>query len=155
MNGKELDGAARALRALDSFEIVDRLEVRPPETGIELQRGLDQFVASRVVEFEFDSDQLTAEGRETVDEVAVLLSSLPGINVEISGHTDSTGDDEFNLDLSKRRADAVRTYLVEQGLAGARFETAGFGETRPIADNETPEGRQRNRRTEFRVIEEN
>jgi OOP family OmpA-OmpF porin len=150
------DGVILRLEQLfPGFEIVDRLEVRPPETGIELQRGLDQFVASRVVEFEFDSDQLTAEGRETVEEVAALLSSLPGINVEISGHTDSTGDDEFNLDLSKRRADAVRTYLVEQGLAGARFETAGFGETRPIADNETPEGRQRNRRTEFRVIEEN
>ena len=137
------------------FKVVDRLEVRPPETGIELQRGLDQFVASRVVEFEFDSDVLTAEGRETVDEVAALLRSLPGVNVEISGHTDSTGDDAFNLDLSLRRADAVRAHLVEQGLAGARFETAGFGETRPIADNETPEGRQRNRRTEFRVIEEN
>lgn len=150
------DGVILRLEQLfPGFEIVDRLEVRPPESGIELQRGLDQFVASRVVEFEFDSDVLTAEGRETVDEVAALLRSLPGINVEISGHTDSTGDDEFNLDLSKRRADAVRTYLVEQGLAGARFETAGFGETRPIADNETPEGRQRNRRTEFRVIEEN
>jgi OOP family OmpA-OmpF porin len=137
------------------FKIVEHLEDRPPETGLELQRGLDQFVASRVVEFEFDSDVLTPEGRETVEEVGALLRSLPGVDVEISGHTDSTGDDEFNLDLSKRRADAVRTYLVEQGLAGARFETAGFGETRPIADNETPEGRQRNRRTEFRVIEEN
>jgi OOP family OmpA-OmpF porin len=137
------------------FKIVEHLEDRPPETGLELQRGLDQFVASRVVEFEFNSDVLTPEGRETVEEVGALLRSLPGVDVEISGHTDSTGDDEFNLDLSKRRADAVRTYLVEQGLAGARFETAGFGETRPIADNETPEGRQRNRRTEFRVIEEN
>jgi OOP family OmpA-OmpF porin len=107
------------------------------------------------VEFEFDNDVLTAEGRETVEEVAALLRSLPGVDVEISGHTDSTGDDAFNLDLSQRRADAVRTYLVEQGLSGARFETAGFGETRPIADNDTPEGRQRNRRTEFRVIEEN
>ncbi len=137
------------------FKVVDRLEVRPPETGIELQRGLDQFVASRVVEFEFDSDVLTADGRETVDEVAALLRPLPGVNVEISGHTDSTGDDAFNLDLSLRRADAVRAHLVEQGLSAARFETAGFGETRPIADNKTPEGRQRNRRTEFRVIEEN
>jgi OOP family OmpA-OmpF porin len=145
----------RLQQLFPGFEIVDRLEVRPPETGIELQRGLDQFVASRVVEFEFDSDMLTAEGRETVDEVAELLRSLPGVTVEISGHTDSTGDDAFNLDLSLRRADAVRAHLVEQGLSGARFETAGFGETRPIADNETPEGRQRNRRTEFRVIEEN
>jgi OOP family OmpA-OmpF porin len=150
------EGVIQRLEQLfPGFQIVDHLEVRPPESGIELQRGLDQFVASRVVEFEFDNDVLTAEGRETVEEVAALLRSLPGVDVEISGHTDSTGDDAFNLDLSQRRADAVRTYLVEQGLSGARFETAGFGETRPIADNDTPEGRQRNRRTEFRVIEEN
>lgn len=150
------EGVIQRLEQLfPGFKIVDRLEVRPPETGIELQRGLDQFVASRVVEFEFDSDVLTVEGRETVTEVAALLESLPGVSVEISGHTDSTGDDAFNLDLSQRRAVTVRDFLVEQGLSGSRFETDGFGETRPIADNETPEGRQRNRRTEFRVIEEN
>jgi len=150
------EGVIQRLEQLfPGFRIVDRLEVRPPETGIELQRGLDQFVASRVVDFEFDSDVLTADGRETVDEVAALLLSLPGVKVEISGHTDSTGDDAFNLDLSQRRAVTVRDHMVEQGLSGARFETGGFGETRPIADNETPEGRQRNRRTEFRVIEEN
>jgi outer membrane protein OmpA-like peptidoglycan-associated protein len=63
------------------------------------------------------------------------------------------GEDDFNMDLSQRRAESVRDYLVELGLARGRFDTAGFGETRPIADNETPEGRQRNRRTEFRVID--
>jgi OOP family OmpA-OmpF porin len=150
------EGVIQRLEQLfPGFEIVDRLEVRPPETGIELQRGLDQFVASRVVEFKTDSATLTPSGRETVDEVAALLKSIPGLKVEISGHTDATGDDAFNLDLSRRRAISVRDRLVEQGLSGARFATAGFGETRPIADNETPEGRQRNRRTEFRVIEEN
>ena len=150
------EGVIQRLEQLfPGFEIVDRLEVRPPETGIELQRGLDQFVASRVVEFKTDSATLTPAGRETVDEVAALLKSIPGLKVEISGHTDTTGDDAFNLDLSQRRAISVRDRLVEQGLSEARFETDGFGETRPIADNETPEGRQRNRRTEFRVIEEN
>jgi outer membrane protein OmpA-like peptidoglycan-associated protein len=135
------------------FEIVDRLETRPHESAEELQRGLDQFVASRVVEFEFDSDALTADGRRTVEEVAATLASLPGLRVEIAGHTDSAGDDDFNMDLSQRRADAVRNYLVELGLQRDRFETVGFGETRPIADNETEEGRQRNRRTEFRVLD--
>ncbi len=137
------------------FEVVDNLETRPPETGVELQRGLDQFVASRVVEFEFDSDALTADGRATVEEVAETLRSLPGVRVEIAGHTDNVGEDAFNLDLSQRRAASVRDYLVELGLSNTRFDATGFGETRPIADNETPEGRQRNRRTEFRVIEEN
>jgi outer membrane protein OmpA-like peptidoglycan-associated protein len=135
------------------FEIVDRLEVRPHETVEELQRGLDQFVASRVVEFDFDSDALTAEGRRTVEEVAATLASLPGLRVEIAGHTDSVGEDDFNMDLSQRRAESVRNYLVELGLARDRFDTTGFGETRPIADNETEEGRHRNRRTEFRVLD--
>ncbi|MEJ2547278.1 MAG: OmpA family protein [Gemmatimonadota bacterium] len=135
------------------FEIVDRLETRPHETAAELQRALDQFVASRVVEFEFDSDALTAQGRNTVGEVAATLASLPGLRVEIAGHTDSVGEDDFNMDLSQKRAEAVRNYLVELGLERGRFETVGFGETRPIADNETEEGRQRNRRTEFRVLD--
>jgi OOP family OmpA-OmpF porin len=144
---------ARLVELFPGFEIEDRLEVRPHVDAAELQRGLDQFVASRVVEFEFDSDVLTPEGRQTVAEVAATLASLPQVRVEISGHTDSVGEDDFNMDLSQRRAESVREYLVELGLARGRFDTAGFGETRPIADNETPEGRQRNRRTEFRVID--
>ncbi|MCL7991751.1 MAG: OmpA family protein, partial [marine benthic group bacterium] len=68
-------------------------------------------------------------------------------------HTDSVGEDDFNMDLSQRRAESVRNYLVELGLARDRFDTTGFGETRPIADNETEEGRHRNRRTEFRVLD--
>jgi OOP family OmpA-OmpF porin len=148
------DGVIGRLEQLfPGFEIVDELELRPHETADELQRGLDQFVASRVVEFEFDSEVLTAEGRETVQEVAATLASLPGVRVEIAGHTDDVGEDDFNMDLSQRRAESVRNYLVELGLARARFDTTGFGESRPIADNETPEGRQRNRRTEFRVID--
>jgi OOP family OmpA-OmpF porin len=143
----------RLLELFPGLEIEDRLEVRPHVNAAELQRGLDQFVASRVVEFEFDSDVLTSEGRETVAEVAATLASLPQVRVEIVGHTDDVGEDDFNMDLSQRRAESVRDYLVELGLARGRFDTAGFGETRPIADNETPEGRQRNRRTEFRVID--
>ena len=67
--------------------------------------------------FDFDSDALTAEGRATVEEVAATLASLPGVRVEIAGHTDSVGEDEFNMDLSQRRAESVRNYLVELGLA--------------------------------------
>ncbi len=151
------DGVVSELtRLFPGLEIVDDLAVRPPETAQELQRGLDQFVASRVIEFEFDSDALTPEGRVTADEVGALLASTPGLRVEIAGHTDSVGAEDFNLDLSQRRALAVRNHLVEDlGLSAGRFETTGFGETRPIADNGTPEGRQENRRTEFRVLEEN
>jgi len=147
------EGLERLFRGL---AVVDELAVSPPETAEELQRGLDQFVASRVIEFEFDSDALTPEGRATADEVGALLAATPGLRVEIAGHTDSVGAEDVNLDLSRNRARAVRNHLVEDlGLSAGRFETTGFGETRPIADNGTPEGRQENRRTEFRVLEEN
>ncbi len=134
--------------------VVDRLELRPPENASELQRGLDQFVASRVVEFDFDSDALTSAGRSMLEEVAELLASLPSLRIAIEGHTDNVGEPAFNQELSERRANAVRAYLVQWGLAADRFETAGYGENRPVADNSTPEGRQKNRRTEFRVVEE-
>ena len=137
------------------LDVVDRLELRPPENAAELQRGLDQFVASRVVEFDFDSDTLTAAGRGMVEEVGELLGSVPSLRISIEGHTDNLGEPGFNQELSERRAGAVRDFLIGLGLDESRFETSGFGETRPVADNGTAEGRQRNRRTEFRVVEEN
>jgi OOP family OmpA-OmpF porin len=150
------DGVIAALtEQFPALTVTDRLEVRPPQDAEELQRGLDQFVASRVVEFDFGSAQLTPQGRGMVEEVAALLASQPSLGVSIEGHTDEVGDPESNQALSERRAESVRDYLVELGLSPDRFSTRGFGETRPVADNTTEEGRQRNRRTEFHVQGEN
>ena len=77
------------------------------------------------------------------------LRQVPDVPVEIAGHADAQGSEERNLDLSERRALAVFDYLVSQGEDPGRFEVVGYGETRPIADNSTPEGRQKNRRIEF------
>jgi OOP family OmpA-OmpF porin len=68
----------------------------------------------------------------------------------IEGHTDSVGNDDYNLKLSQRRADAVRQYLLDKGVAGARLEAKGFGESQPVADNKTVEGRAQNRRVILR-----
>ncbi len=76
----------------------------------------------------------------------------PNIRIEISGFTDNIGTDSYNLDLSKRRAQSVVDYLTKNGVAKARLEAKGYGETEAIATNETDEGRQKNRRTEFKVI---
>lgn len=146
-------GAAETL--LPRFEIVDRLTVREPETDDEvLQARLDEQLAGKIVEFDSDSANLTAKGRAVLDVVAAILKETPG-RVEIAGHTDSTHTSEHNLELSQRRAESVRDYLVRRGVSKRRLETVGYGETRPIANNETPEGRQHNRRTEFKVLEEN
>ena len=84
-----------------------------------------------------------------LDEVARALQANPSIRIRIEGHTDSQGKDRYNLKLSRARAKAVRKYLVRRGVAGRRMVSQGYGETRPISDNRTAEGRAENRRVEF------
>ena len=84
-----------------------------------------------------------------------MLASIArncGARLEIAGHTDSVGDATVNMKLSQRRADAVRKYLVRSGVPAERVEAHGYGETQPIADSSTDDGRQTNRRIEFRVL---
>ena len=82
-----------------------------------------------------------------------MLSSHPDIElVRVEGHTDSQGKDAYNKDLSQRRAEAVKAYLVDQGLDGARLDPVGFGEEKPIRDNRTKAGRAANRRVEFILV---
>jgi len=133
----------------------DGLVVRPASNPLEqLQVQLDAELADRVIEFETGSDSVTAAGREVLDSVLALLDGNEA-RVIIAGHTDSTGDFDGNMALSRRRAEAVKAYFVDAGLPASRFETSGYGSTRPIADNNSSEGRSRNRRTEFDVLEEN
>jgi outer membrane protein OmpA-like peptidoglycan-associated protein len=87
-----------------------------------------------------------------LDELAGVLMKKPTWKLEISGHTDNAGDDESNLVLSKKRAEAVKTYLVSKGIDATRFVINYFGETKPIADNSTSEGRAKNRRVEMKVV---
>ncbi|MEM7353438.1 MAG: OmpA family protein [Acidobacteriota bacterium] len=105
------------------------------------------------VEFQPDSAALTPTGRAVLDQVHDLLTRQPTARLAISAHTDNQGDAVYNMDLSRQRAEAARDYLVGKGLARARFETAGYGATRPVADNATLQGRQWNRRIELQVLE--
>lgn len=101
----------------------------------------------------FDTAQATLRpgAREKLAKIAGIILSHPGLNLEVEGHTDSVGGDEYNQRLSERRAEAVRSYLVSQGVDEASITTRGFGKTMPIASNTNPEGRQRNRRVELVV----
>ncbi|GAB4414808.1 MAG: hypothetical protein OHK0039_22920 [Bacteroidia bacterium] len=87
-------------------------------------------------------------------ELVPILKANPEIRLYITGHTDSAGDDTYNLELSKRRADAIVEFLVQQGVDRRRLTSDGFGESKPIASNQTPEGRKLNRRVEFEVLTE-
>ena len=88
----------------------------------------------------------------SLDELAQVLVKKTTWKLEIAGHTDNIGDDNSNLILSKKRAEAVKNYLSGKGIEAARFEALYFGESKPIADNSTPEGRQRNRRVEMKIV---
>ncbi|WP_169729260.1 OmpA family protein [Solimonas soli] len=105
------------------------------------------------VNFEFDKASLTVNAKTLLDQVVSELSRHPDIKVEIDGHTDSKGADAYNLKLSQRRADAVKAYLVAHGIAAERMTTQGYGETMPIGDNSTEDGREENRRVELKITE--
>lgn len=105
----------------------------------------------RGVEFDFDKSTLRPESRQTLDEATEVLRQYPDIRVEVAGHTDSIGSDQYNQGLSERRAQAVYDYLVGNGINASRLNARGYGENSPIADNATREGRQRNRRVELVV----
>jgi outer membrane protein OmpA-like peptidoglycan-associated protein len=104
------------------------------------------------VEFDIDKATLRPESRTTLDQVAASLKTWPGVMVEIQGHTSEPGTAIHNMELSQRRAEAVRAYFVSEGIDGARLVANGYGETRFIADNSTVEGRQENRRVELHEI---
>lgn len=111
-----------------------------------------QTVVLQNVNFEFNSDRLTADAQAMLRQIAVGVKSQPELKVEIAGHTDSRGKDAYNLRLSQRRAESVRKFLVGEGVANGQLTARGYGETKPVADNKTDQGRALNRRVEFSVI---
>lgn len=106
------------------------------------------------VNFDFDKATLLPEARDIIDKNAAVLKDWGDIQVEVSGHTDDVGTDRYNLALSLRRADAVRDYLIGKGIAADRLLAKGYGESDPIADNDTNDGRAQNRRVELNQIDE-
>ncbi len=99
--------------------------------------------------FKSGSADLLAGARERLAKVSGIVLAYPSLRLSVEGHTDSVGTDDYNQQLSEKRAEAVRQYLVQQGISGETIVATGFGKTAPIASNETPEGRQQNRRVEL------
>jgi len=107
-------------------------------------------VTTRGILFDVDSDRLRPESTPTLQQIGRVLEDHPELRLRIEGHTDADGEDAYNLDLSSRRAASVKTYLVaEHGIDTSRLETVGHGETKPVADNATSEGKAQNRRVEL------
>lgn len=104
------------------------------------------------LEFEIAKDVILEGSKISLGELAEVLKKKPTWKLEITGHTDNQGDDTANMLLSKKRAEAIKAYLVSQGIDATRFVIQYYGETKPIAPNDTPEGRQKNRRVEMKVV---
>ena len=118
----------------------------------ETARGL--IVSLPDVLFEFDRADLRPGTREILAKMAGILQVVDSYFLSVEGHTDSIGADLYNRELSRRRAENVRDYLIEQGISPAMIQARGFGENTPVASNDTAEGRQKNRRVEVVVMEQ-
>lgn len=123
-----------------------------PEGNLDEAACLGRFeILSRSgnIYFRSGSSRLDQASAPLLGEVVDIVNRCPGLEIEIAGHTDSVGKDSSNQRLSELRAKSVATYLVNQGIPASRLMSKGYGESRPIADNETPEGKSKNRRIEF------
>jgi len=107
---------------------------------------------ARAIYFDSGKDVIKAESQAKLDELLPILSKYPALKIRIEGHTDNVGDDANNLKLSQARVDAVKKYLVNKGVASGRMTAIGYGETKPIADNNTEEGKAKNRRVELTTM---
>jgi outer membrane protein OmpA-like peptidoglycan-associated protein len=101
--------------------------------------------------FDVDQSTLKPEAKTNLREMAEVLVKYPETNLMVSGHTDNTGTEEYNQGLSERRAQAVRGFLAENGVASARLRAEGYGESLPVASNESVDGRSQNRRVEVQI----
>lgn len=154
------DGCPDLDNDLDGIPDVDDKCPNAPETfnGVEDEDGCPdakeierQFIL-KGINFESGSAVLTPDSHRILDQVVQSLMAYPDVRVEVLGYTDSVGQASFNLGLSERRAEAVKTYLVNAGIDPSRIVARGLGEENPVASNATPEGREQNRRIEFRRL---
>ncbi len=134
------------VRELSAYqEITEDLHLTPLEVG--------QTIRINNIFFEFNESELKQESFEELNLLVRILENNPNIKIELGGHTDSKGSDDYNLQLSTSRAASVRTYLSEKGIAADRLISKGYGEGKPVATNDTEEGQALNRRVEFTILE--
>lgn len=129
-----------------TYVVNNRLRVSASEQSL-----LDQALANRIVEFDSSQAVLTAAGKSVLEDMVPVLRKIADRQIEIIGHTDNSGLRASNIALSQARAETVRQYLAAKGVEPQRITASGHGPDRPVADNDTFDGRSRNRRIEFRI----
>jgi outer membrane protein OmpA-like peptidoglycan-associated protein len=132
--------------------VVAAPEPAPPPPPKRVQVTDKKIEISEIVQFETNKAVLLPQSEQLLKEVAEALKEHPQIeSVDVEGHTDSQGGDKSNMKLSEARAKTVRDFLIKEGIDGSRLVAKGFGETKPMAGNDTEEGRYKNRRVEFEI----
>jgi outer membrane protein OmpA-like peptidoglycan-associated protein len=127
----------------------------PPPKPKRVEVTADQIVITEKIQFDTNKSTIKPESHGLLDEIVGVFKDNPQLRkVSIEGHTDSDGADPYNMKLSDGRAKAVLQYLVEHGIDAGRLTAKGFGESKPIASNDTPEGKEKNRRVEFLITEQ-
>ena len=138
--------------SLPGEKAIDDLSLQPIEVSLPKARKGETFTVESV-NFGIESANLEPASLPALQRLLAMMRENPAIKVEIAGHTDATGGKEFNMNLSRMRAETVASWLIRNGVLSKRLATVGYGDTRPVADNATPEGRRKNRRTEIRIVE--
>jgi outer membrane protein OmpA-like peptidoglycan-associated protein len=149
--GAVIGGAAGAVIGHQMDQQAKEIDQSVP--GAEVERvgeGIQVTFDSGLL-FDFDSDRVRPDAAANLDQLAANLVKFPGSDLLIVGHTDSRGDDAYNMNLSQRRANAASAYLVSRGVPSARIRTSGRGEMEPVATNATEAGMQENRRVEIAI----
>jgi outer membrane protein OmpA-like peptidoglycan-associated protein len=150
--GAVIGGAAGAAIGHVMDQQAEDLQDKLPNATVErVGEGIQVTFASGIL-FDVNSDVLRSEARENLRQLAESLQDYDGTDVVVVGHTDATGADTYNQTLSERRSAAARNFLTGVGLAGDRVQALGRGETEPVATNDSPEGRQANRRVEVAIF---
>jgi outer membrane protein OmpA-like peptidoglycan-associated protein len=150
--GAAVGGAAGAI--IGSYMDKQAAEMQRDLEGAEIQRigeGIKITFDSGIL-FDIDKSDLRPVSETNLAKLAIILNKYSDTNILIEGHTDDTGTDDYNMALSKDRAQSVSLYLATVEVASARFSIAGYGEAQPIVTNDSPEGRQKNRRVDIAVI---
>jgi outer membrane protein OmpA-like peptidoglycan-associated protein len=149
--GAVVGGAAGAIIGHQMDQQAKELDQSIPGAKVErVGEGIEVTFDSGLL-FDFDSDRIKPEAAKNLQELANSLNKFGNSNLLIVGHTDSQGEDAYNMSLSQRRANAASAYLQSQGVPSARISTSGRGESEPVATNDTDAGRQLNRRVEVAI----
>ena len=143
------DPAAVDRLAKDIFYTTEVHEVMQEVVPVEAAAVIPEAITLEGVKFGFDKHELSPQDKMNLDEDLQKLSNQPDLSIVIKGYTDSTGPEEYNQKLSERRAQAVHDYFASKGISGERMKTIGYGESDPVADNSTAQGRALNRRAEI------